>query len=85
MMPNVSDVIDFENGEMDHEDVAEFFQGMINSGVVWQLQGFYGRTAVALIEAGDCVTADDYMAGVAVREDEIREEARANGQFGVGA
>jgi hypothetical protein len=85
MMPNVSDMIDFENGEMDPEDVAEFFQGMINSGVVWQLQGFKGRTAVALIEAGDCVTADEYVAIEAVRAEEAREEAWANGRFGVGA
>lgn len=79
MMPNITDIIDYESGEMDHEDMAEFFQGMINSGVVWQLQSHYGRTAVALIEAGDCMTSDDYVAGEA-----IREEAPANGQFGVG-
>lgn len=85
MMPNITDIIDFENGAMDEEQMAEFFQGMINSGAVWQLQGFYGRTAVALIEAGDCVTADDYAAGEAIREEEEREEVLANGQFGVGA
>ncbi len=80
MMPNINDITDFENGEMNEEQVAEFFQGMINSGVVWQLQGFYGRTAVTLIEAGDCVSAEDFVAGEAVRE-----EALANSQFGVGA
>ena len=80
MMPNINDITDFENGEMDEEQVAEFFQGMINSGVVWQLQGFYGRTAVTLIEAGDCVSAEDFVAG-----EVVREEALANGQFGVGA
>ena len=85
MMPNITDIIDFESGEMDEERVAEFFQGMINSGVVWRLQGFYGRTAVALIEAGECVTADDYAAGEAIREEEVREAAHANSQFGVGA
>ncbi len=56
MMPNINDIIEYENGEMDCEDVIEFFQGMINSGVVWQLQGSYGRTAMAMIEAGDCLT-----------------------------
>ena len=85
MMPNITDIIDFENGEMDEERMAEFFQGIINSGVVWQLQGFYGRTAVALIEAGDCVTAEDFVAGEAVAAEEAREKALANGQFGVGA
>jgi len=85
MMPNITDIIDFESGEMDEEQVAEFFQGMINSGVVWQLQGAYGRTAVALIEAGECMTAEDFAAGEAIREEDEREEALANGQFGVGA
>jgi len=63
MMPNITD---YENGCMAHEAIAEFFQGMINSGVVWQLQGHYGRTAVELIEAGDCMTADAFAATEAV-------------------
>ncbi len=77
MMPNVTDILDYESGEMNQEDMAEFFQGMINSGVVWQLQGHYGCTAVALIEAGECVTADDYVAAEAVYEE--------NGRLGVSA
>lgn len=58
MMPNVSDIMRFEAGEMTEDEVIEFFQGMINTGVVWQLQGFYGRTAVQLIEAGLCDPAE---------------------------
>lgn len=85
MMPNITDIIDYESGEMEMEDMAEFFQGMINSGVVWQLQGHYGRTAVALIEAGECMTADDYSAAQAIRDEDEREVEIANGQFGVGA
>lgn len=53
-MPSIDDIIRFEGGEMDLEEVVEFFQGMIDSGVVWQLQGNYGRTAMALIEQGYC-------------------------------
>ena len=85
MMPNITDIIDFESGEMDEEAVPEFFQGMINSGIVWQLQGAYGRTAMSLIEAGECMTAEDYATAEAIREEDIREIAIANGQFGVGA
>ncbi len=85
MMPSITDIIDFENGEMDEDQMAEFFQGMINTGIVWKLQGIYGRTAVALIEAGECVTADDYAAGEAIREEDKREAEAADGQFGVGA
>jgi len=55
MMPNIDDIMAFENGEMDEDETAVFFQHMIDSGVVWQFQGFYGRTAMRLIEAGLCV------------------------------
>ena len=37
----------------DHELLA-FFQDGIDDGWVWQLQGAYGRTATALIQAGLC-------------------------------
>ena len=47
-------VIDFESGNLSEEDVIEGFQHLINDGTVWQLQGSYGRTAAALIEAGLC-------------------------------
>lgn len=30
------------------------WQYLINTGLAWQLQGFFGRTAMALIEAGKC-------------------------------
>ncbi len=62
-MPNVSDMIAFEYGEMDEMRVIEFFQGMINSGVVWVLQGSYGRTAMSLIENDYCLTASEFAAG----------------------
>lgn len=50
----VSNIIAWEAGEMNEEETIEFFQGMIDSGLVWSLQGHYGRTAVQLIEAGHC-------------------------------
>jgi hypothetical protein len=39
-----------------HNDAEVFaaYQALINSGVVWQLQGFYGRTAKQLIDEGYC-------------------------------
>ena len=44
----------YENGELDDDAIIAGFQAGIDSGVVWQLQGRYGRTAMALIEAGYC-------------------------------
>jgi hypothetical protein len=50
----VNELVDYEEGLMDEEDTIIFFQGLIDSGLVWQLQGHYGRTATAYIEAGLC-------------------------------
>jgi hypothetical protein len=52
--PSVDQILAYEGGEMSEEDTITFFQEMIDSGVVWQLQGSYGRTAKALIDAGLC-------------------------------
>ncbi len=46
--------MDFEAGELDEDQVVAGFQHLIDSGLAWQLQGFYGRTAARLIEAGLC-------------------------------
>lgn len=48
----VGQVIAYENGEMDEDEVVEFFQGLVDSGLAWRLQGSYGRQAAALIDGG---------------------------------
>lgn len=53
-MPNIDDIMLYESGEMDWEQTVEFFQSLIDSGMAWRLQGSYGRTANALIQAGEC-------------------------------
>jgi len=54
-MDQVDKMMAFENGELAEDEVIDLFQGLIDSGLAWQLQGFYGRTAASLIEAGLCV------------------------------
>lgn len=44
----------FDGEEHDEDEILEAWQHLIDSGAAWQLQGFYGRTAAALIEAGHC-------------------------------
>ena len=51
-MDQVSQIMAYEAGELDEEQTVELFQALVNSGLAWQLQGHYGRTAAALIKAG---------------------------------
>ena len=47
-------IIAYENGELSDEEVFDLFQELIDSGMAWELQGSYGRTAQAYINAGLC-------------------------------
>tara|TARA_R110002020_G_scaffold475310_1_gene709542 strand:+ start:1387 stop:1584 length:198 start_codon:yes stop_codon:yes gene_type:complete len=50
-MPNVVQAItDYENGDLTDNEVVELFQHLVDTGVVWTLQGSYGRMAQYLIE-----------------------------------
>lgn len=48
----VGAIIAFETGLLSDEGVIELFQHLVNTGHAWSLQGSYGRTARALIDAG---------------------------------
>lgn len=50
-------IIEFETGESNEEEVIELFQYLVDSGLAWSLQGSYGRTAQALIEAGYVISS----------------------------
>ena len=43
-----------ESGELDDEATIELFQHLFDNGPAWSLQGHYGRTAMAFIDAGQC-------------------------------
>ena len=46
-------MMDFECGMMeDVDDVIKLFQHLVDTGMVWKLQGSYGRTAQSMIDAG---------------------------------
>jgi hypothetical protein len=47
-------ITDYESGDLSDDEAVALFQSLIDDGFVWCLQGSYGRTAKALIEAGYC-------------------------------
>ena len=49
----MSNIIAWEAGTIDPDDVVPFFQALVDTGLVWTLQGCYGRTATAMIDAGE--------------------------------
>lgn len=40
--------------ESTREELVAAYQRLINSGIIWSLQGTFGRTAQGLIESGEC-------------------------------
>tara|TARA_R100000742_G_C4272528_1_gene91759 strand:+ start:713 stop:949 length:237 start_codon:yes stop_codon:yes gene_type:complete len=44
-------IIAYESGELDHKKTLELFSHLVGNGQAWSLQGHYGRTAKALIDA----------------------------------
>ena len=48
----VDKIMAYENGELEEGEMYELFQELVDSGLVWQLQGSYGRVAKILIDAG---------------------------------
>lgn len=52
MMDLVQDIINFESGDMNEEEIINFFAKLVKTGLAWQLQGSYGRMAANLIDSG---------------------------------
>ena len=50
----------YENNELDMNQTVELFQNLIDSGLIFSLQGHYIRVAKDLVEVGliDLTTAD---------------------------
>jgi len=49
---NVDGSMAYENGELNESQTIELFSNLLRTGMAWQLQGSYGRTAADLINAG---------------------------------
>ena len=42
----------YENGDMSFDEQIELLQELVDSGLAWKLQGFYGRAAQYAIDQG---------------------------------
>lgn len=51
-MDITSQIIAYEQGELDQDEVVALFQALVDSGLAWQLQGHYGRTTAHLLQIG---------------------------------
>ena len=51
-MDALSFIMDYESGNCTEEEIAEGFQQLIDSRLIFQLQGSYLRAAQQLIDAG---------------------------------
>jgi hypothetical protein len=64
----LDDIIRYEAGEMNEDEVLDFFQELVNTGLAWSLQGSYGRTAATLLKTGAIEPA-----GIDEMDDEPRD------------
>jgi hypothetical protein len=49
---NLDQIVAYEQGELDEEQILELFQDLVDSGLAWTFQGRYGRRAIKLINDG---------------------------------
>jgi len=47
-----SSIMSYESGEMDLDEIIEFFTELIQSGTIYHLQGHYQRMASQLVADG---------------------------------
>lgn len=51
-------IIKYEEGDISEEEYYELFQYLVDSGMAWELQGFYGRQAAMMLEEGHLLPPD---------------------------
>lgn len=52
IMDLVTSIADYEAGLLSNDETIALFAELVRTGLAWSLQGSYGRTAVAMQNAG---------------------------------
>ena len=58
-MDLATQIVRYEQDELDGLEIIELFQELINNGMAWKLQGHYGRMAEELLISGACYVPDE--------------------------
>jgi hypothetical protein len=60
-MDSLTQIIAYEQGELDDFETVDLFQELVNTGLAWTLQGSYGRTAAAMLRSGAILPREEFM------------------------
>lgn len=78
-------IVDIETEELSIEELAERYQVLIDSGLVWKLQGTHGRTAHDLIVQGYCTLGEvghrDYWGNYVPSKHEVKPGTKGSQEF----
>ena len=71
--------------EVSEEEVIIGYQALIDSGDAWRLEGHVGRTAMGLIESGQCMLGEegrrDYYGNYVPSRHEVKAGAVGSKEF----
>ena len=72
-----------------HEEYIENMQDLINTGTAWKLEGSVGRSAMALIESGECMLGEeghrDYWGNYVPSRHEVEAGSKGSPEYCKGA
>jgi len=78
-------IIALEEGRLTDAETIALFQQLIDEGIVWKMQGSYGRTASDLIERGLCMLGPvghlDYYGNYVPSRHEVRPGTKGSPEY----